>query len=129
MIAMKVLLKTKDAGEAHNFATDLGYGYATIRVTMAAAETDPRQQWYGLSDDDNVAEFEHAVRFARETGEWQIAQTAPKYGMPTQEAAATWEAWLERQPAADLRDALADPETHPDTAAFIRGWLGAAEEQ
>ena len=128
MTTIKVLLTTKDADGAHNFATDLGYGYATIRVTMQAAETDPRQQWYGLSDDDATS-FEHAVRFARETGEWQVAQTAPKYGMPTQEAAATWEAWLKRQPPADLRETLDDPETHPDTVAFLREWLGPAEEQ
>lgn len=122
---MKVVLQSTDADKAHNYLTDLGYGYSEIRDIMAVAQTDPRQQWYGFPED--TAEFEHGVRFDREAGEWQVAQAAPGYGMPTHAAAATWEAWLKRQPARDLRDALADPETHPDTIAFIRQWLGDDE--
>lgn len=71
MTVVKVVLRTGNADEAHNYLTDLLYGYSEIRGVMAVAETDPRQQWYGLPED--TGEFEYAVRFDRKTLRWEVA--------------------------------------------------------
>ena len=72
-MARKMLLLTRDAGEAHSYLTGLGYGYCEIQGVMAAAKTDPRQQWYGLPEDAaSETGFGHAVRFNRVTGKWAI---------------------------------------------------------
>ncbi len=71
-ITQRVMVQSKDADEAHNYLTDLGYGYSDIRAVMQVAETDPNEQWFGLSSD--AGEFEHAVRFVRKSLTWEVAE-------------------------------------------------------
>lgn len=68
---MKVLLRSTSAEDAHNYLTDLGYGYSDIRGVMRVAETDPKEHWFGLPVD--AGEFEHAVRFIRKSLTWEVA--------------------------------------------------------
>lgn len=42
-----------------------------------------------------------------------------KYGMPNNDQASLYEAWLRHQPTRDLREMLADPEMPADETAFI----------
>ena len=45
---------------------------------------------------------------------------AAAYGIPDEKGRKTYEAWLNRQPARDLREMLADNEIDAASAAFIR---------
>jgi hypothetical protein len=54
----------------------------------------------------------------REDGKMQ------KYGMPSDEAVKTFEAWFRHQPTRDLRGMLADPEMPADQAEFVRQVIG-----
>lgn len=48
----------------------------------------------------------------------------PSYGIPSFRKQQEYERWLMRHTAADLREMLTDPDLDPDSAEFIRKYLG-----